>query len=262
MRREVVLIDFSGVYREENFWKEENVKWIPAQDIPGTNCYCDDEAWKLLQERMEEFSPEGIHFLDSGNYHYMTRLWMEKIRKPFQLLVFDNHTDMQLPAFGGILSCGGWIVHALEKQPYLKKVFLVGPPQKDWEEVEVSLREKTEFFGREMMRKAYKEGERSRIRQYVEKLSPSFPLYISVDRDILCEEEACTGWSQGETKEEELFDFLEELFCYIKENRIPLLGIDVCGEGEPADWFGLSLNDKGNGRILKFLTEKGVFDEE
>ena len=74
----------------------------------------------------------------------MTRLWLEKIGEPFQLLVLDNHTDMQLPAFGGILSCGGWIAHALETQPYLKKVF-VGPPRKDWEEVEASFRKKQNF---------------------------------------------------------------------------------------------------------------------
>ena len=100
MKNKVVLVDFSGVYREENFWKEEEVQWLSAQDIPGTNCYCDDEAWEILQKRMEAFSFEGIHFLDSGNYHYMTRLWLEKIGEPFQLLVLDNHTDMQLPAFG------------------------------------------------------------------------------------------------------------------------------------------------------------------
>ena len=260
MKNKVVLVDFSGVYREENFWKEEEVQWISAQDIPGTNCYCDDEAWEILQKRMEAFSFEGIHFLDSGNYHYMTRLWLEKIGEPFQLLVLDNHTDMQLPAFGGILSCGGWIAHALETQQHLKKVFLVGPPRKDWEEVGASFQEKTEFFGKERLWETYKEGEKNLMKQYVKKIS--LPLYISVDRDILCEEEACTGWSQGDTKEEELFDFLEEIFSYLRENRIPRLGIDICGEGEPEDWNGLSLNDRGNGRILKFLTEKGVFDEK
>lgn len=169
MKNKVVLVDFSGVYREENFWKEEEVQWLSAQDIPGTNCYCDDEAWEILQKRMEAFSFEGIHFLDSGNYHYMTRLWLEKIGEPFQLLVLDNHTDMQLPAFGGILSCGGWIAHALETQPYLKKVFLVGPPRKDWEEVEVSFREKTEFFGKERLWETYKEGKKNLMKQYVKK---------------------------------------------------------------------------------------------
>ena len=40
---------------------------------------------------------------------------MEKIDMPFRLILFDNHTDMQPPAFGGLLSCGGWAAEALEK---------------------------------------------------------------------------------------------------------------------------------------------------
>lgn len=41
----------------------------------------------------------GIHFIDSGNYHYMTRLWLTRMDQPFCLLVYDNHTDMQPPGF-------------------------------------------------------------------------------------------------------------------------------------------------------------------
>ena len=48
---------------------------------------------------------------------------------PFRLLVFDNHTDMQLPAFGGLLSCGGWIAASLEEVPMLQEVILVGPDE-------------------------------------------------------------------------------------------------------------------------------------
>ena len=47
---------------------------------------------------------EGIHFLDSGNYHYVSKIWMEKIEEEFELLVLDHHTDMQPPMFGDILS--------------------------------------------------------------------------------------------------------------------------------------------------------------
>ena len=41
---------------------------------------------------------------------------------------------MQCPAFGGILSCGGWIREALETNDNLKHVILVGPPQAAMEE--------------------------------------------------------------------------------------------------------------------------------
>lgn len=34
----------------------------------------------------------GIHFLDSGNYHYVTKLWLDQVKEPFDLLVLDHHT--------------------------------------------------------------------------------------------------------------------------------------------------------------------------
>ena len=100
----IVLMNFSGIYREEEFWKNRQVSWIELQDVCGTNCYCDEEAIAEINKRTENYPTAGIHFIDSGNYHYMTRLWLTRMDQPFCLLVYDNHTDMQPPAFGGILS--------------------------------------------------------------------------------------------------------------------------------------------------------------
>ena len=114
---------------------------LDFQDIPGTNCYCDSLAEEEIGKRIIPFGPEGLHFLDSGNYHYLTKLWLELVKEPFELLVFDHHTDMQCPAFGGILSCGGWIREALETNDNLKHVILVGPPQAAMEETKKELAE-------------------------------------------------------------------------------------------------------------------------
>ena len=61
---------------------------------------------------------------------------MEKIDIPFRLILFDNHTDMQPPAFGGLLSCGGWAAEALEKLPHLQEVILIGPDQEAFDQVD------------------------------------------------------------------------------------------------------------------------------
>ena len=95
----IVLMNFSGIYREEEFWKNRQVSWIELQDVCGTNCYCDEEAIAEINKRTENYPTAGIHFIDSGNYHYMTRLWLTRMDQPFCLLVYDNHTDMQPPAF-------------------------------------------------------------------------------------------------------------------------------------------------------------------
>ena len=103
-----IIMDFSGIYREENFLKEEEALWLDFRKLQGVNCYCTQEAEDEIKEKIYSLPFQGIHFLDSGNYHYLTKFWLEKIQKPFSLLVFDNHTDMQEAAFFGLLSCGSW----------------------------------------------------------------------------------------------------------------------------------------------------------
>ena len=112
MKKLMVVMHMSGAYAEQTFYKEKKEGWqicqITCQDIEGTNCYCDDAAKESLRERVRPYSYEGIHFLDSGNYHYLSLLWLEKIKEPFSLILFDHHPDLQDPSWGGITSCGGW----------------------------------------------------------------------------------------------------------------------------------------------------------
>lgn len=49
----IVLMNFSGIYREEEFWKNRQVSWIELQDVCGTNCYCDEEAIAEINKRTE-----------------------------------------------------------------------------------------------------------------------------------------------------------------------------------------------------------------
>lgn len=79
----IIIMNFSGIYKEEDFWKgkdfrkdkEENtgenmegkgIFWMELQDIPGTNCYCDEEAIAEINKKTENLTTAGIHFIDSG----------------------------------------------------------------------------------------------------------------------------------------------------------------------------------------------------
>ena len=99
-KNEIVLMNFTGVYKEQEFYREEKISWVDVQGLSGCSCYCDGEAREILEKKIADFPAKGIHFVDSGNYHYMSLLWLKKVHRPFRLLVFDNHTDMQPPAFG------------------------------------------------------------------------------------------------------------------------------------------------------------------
>ena len=257
---EIVLMDFSGIYEEEQFWKQERVSWVSLQEVSGTNCYCDEEAMKFLKKKIADYSPNGIHFLDSGNYHYMSRIWIEKIGSPFGLVVFDNHTDMQPPAFGGLLSCGGWIASSIEELPNLTKVILIGPDEEAWKQTNPVIREKVCFISRECL--AEKVFSTEKLRKYLEETDDSLPFYISVDKDVLCPGEAYTSWSQGDMTVEVMLEMLDMIW----EDRISrgnrIIGADICGECDTRDTFQSYVNDEANRRILTFFKKKERHNEK
>ena len=247
--KETVIMNFSGIYKNQNFYKnyaEEEIFWTELSDLSGCNCYCDAEASDRIRKEIQAFTGKGLHFIDSGNYHYMTRLWLEKLQIPFRLLVFDNHTDMQPPAFGGLLSCGGWIAASLEELPLLQEVILVGPDEEAYTQVEPDLQQKVLFLSREKlstMTAEEKEG-------FFNNLSEDLPLYVSVDKDVLCKGDASTTWSQGDMHLSELMSFLELVL-----ERQNILGMDVCGECDMDSCSEDFLNDHANKAILR-LWEK------
>lgn len=247
--KETVIMNFSGIYKNQNFYKdhaEKEIFWTELSDLSGCNCYCDAEASDRIRKEIQAFTGNGLHFIDSGNYHYMTRLWLEKLQIPFRLLVFDNHTDMQPPAFGGLLSCGGWIAVSLEELPLLQEVILVGPDEEAYTQVEPDLQQKVLFLSREKlstMTAEEKEG-------FFNNLSEDLPLYVSVDKDVLCKGDASTTWSQGDMHLSELMSFLELVL-----ERQNILGMDVCGECDMDSCSEDFLNDHANEAILR-LWEK------
>lgn len=247
--KETVITNFSGIYKNQNFYKnyaEEEISWTELSDLSGCNCYCDAEASDRIRKEIQAFTGKGLHFIDSGNYHYMTRLWLEKLQIPFRLLVFDNHTDMQPPAFGRLLSCGGWIAASLEELPLLQEVILVGPDEEAYTQVEPDLQQKVLFLSREKlstMTTEEKEG-------FFNNLSEDLPLYVSVDKDVLCKGDASTTWSQGDMHLSELMSFLELVL-----ERQNILGMDVCGECDMDSCSEDFLNDHANEAILR-LWEK------
>ena len=250
-KRTPVIMNMSGIYIEETFWKGQETVWVEAEDITGTNCYCDEDARTELSRRIDKFSPEGVHFIDSGNYHYLTRLWIGKIQQPFRLLVFDNHTDMQPPAFGGLLSCGGWIAAALEELTNLQQVILIGPDENAYSQVDERLRKKVVFLSRETLLTMKEEEICGFLKNVM--MDSELPVYLSVDKDVLSSKEVSTAWSQGDMKLTTLLACVETMLECGKSNEGRLLGVDICGEADVKGIHDNDGNDRANLQLLKLL---------
>ena len=111
------ILQLSDVYFDENFSDGETVD---LRDVEGTCCYCAADSAATLRERLKNVPAEALHWIDTGDYHYLTLFFLEKIREPFELILIDNHPDDQPQAFEspGMLSCGSWVQEA-RKTAYL-----------------------------------------------------------------------------------------------------------------------------------------------
>ena len=95
--------------------------------LSGTTGFCDDTAADEIRRCIADFPARGIHFLDNGNFHYLTRFWCEKITEDFALVVYDHHVDLRKPVFPGLMSCGSWIRDVLLRNSHCCAVLIIGP---------------------------------------------------------------------------------------------------------------------------------------
>ena len=191
----VSIFNFSGIYDEESFYRNDkgssfcDVKVLDLKDVPGTNCMCDDQAVERLGQLMDKegITPFGIHFIDSGNYHYMSALLTGMVKEPFSLIVLDHHPDMQPPMFGDILSCGGWVLRVLNENEFVRDVHVIGADEGLIAQLAPEDAQRVKFYS------LGSDGSFD-----IESIKPEFPFYLSIDKDVLSRDELITNWDQGE----------------------------------------------------------------
>ena len=130
-----LILDFSHVYCDEKIPKNDRVHWLDCSDIAECDLYCSKRAEEEIRARIEPYGIRGIHFLDSGNYHYVTGIMTEQIKQGFSLILFDHHTDMQKPMIEHMTSCGDWAGKVLKTNPWLQQLILIGPQERDIQQI-------------------------------------------------------------------------------------------------------------------------------
>ncbi len=160
----------------------------------GTNCYCSADSADRIRQELAGLPLHAFHYIGTGDYHYQTLFWLERVEEPFSLVLFDHHPDDQEGAFGDdLLSCGGWVARA-RRLPGLQ--------------ADVWIRDAADFPALDAL--------------------PPLPVYLSLDLDVLSEQFARTDWDQGAMTLEEMQTALRALAA---SRRI--LGVDLCGGNTP-----------------------------
>lgn len=273
-KRENLILDFTHVYCDEYIKDIDRFRYIDCSDIEETDMYCSKEANKRIWEKIKPYGIQGIHYIDSGNYHYISKIITDHIDEPFGLVMYDHHTDMQIPMVPEMMSCGDWAGQALSQNKNLRQLVIVGPPEKDIDQTLESYNGSQSgrllIFSAEDLHGGLLEDKLKLIRT-------DLPLYISIDKDVLGTEDCETNWSQGNMSigglERLLGVFLggqgeernsdaccndERYAGDIRHSRI--LGVDICGEIQtdipvPEYLEAEEKNEKVNIELFRFISE-------
>ena len=267
----ITVRDFTVIYDYQPFMQElrqkaansTDVHWLDCSKIVGTDCYCDDDAIKEINDLIDNAERSSgsinasnsvsnsagtvpIHFFDNGNYHYMSKLWTDRIQEPFSLIVFDHHPDMQPPRFGGILSCGGWVKEVLDNNKFIQNVVIIGVKDSLVETVreelsqsdEANILDKVTFITESKILKeippgtspgqALQVGSGNVLSSFIGSEPASVlssNVYFSIDKDALSTSFAVTNWDQGSLSTTSLKSTIARFAAGRK-----ILGIDICGE--------------------------------
>lgn len=209
-----VMTLFSDIYDEEGFSPEGAVR-LDFTALPGTECYCDPDALRAIRERIAPLPARALHWIDGGDYHYLSKLWMEKLETPFTLVLFDHHSDDQPCAFGGdLLSCGGWVAASMRDNPFHQHTAWIRVPE--------------------------------------DPLPPlDGPVYLSIDKDVLSTDDARTNWDQGTMTLAELKGCIKQIADTVPILGIDVCGgLAVSKGARPED---LAINRKTDEELQDFL---------
>ena len=274
VKNENMILDFTHVYRDEDIKDIDRFRYIDCSDIQETDMYCSKNAYEKIWGRIEPYGIQGIHYIDSGNYHYITKIITDHITEPFGLVMYDHHTDMQIPMVPEMMSCGDWAGQTLIQNENLRQLVVVGPPESD---IEQTLESYSGSQSGRLLTFSAEDLHGDLLENKLKLIRTDLPLYISIDKDVLGTEYTETNWSQGDMS----IDGLERLLSVflggqgeekntdacrnderyaggIRYSRI--LGVDVCGEVQtdisvPEYLEAEEKNEKVNIELFRFISE-------
>jgi hypothetical protein len=176
----------------------------------------------------------------SGDFHYLTALWLRRQREPVTVVSFDNHPDWDLrpPRW----ACGGWVNRALEL-PAVRRVAVWGCGNFElaWparlfantralrsRQLEVhAWAERQSPATQQRFPCVTRENWRERFTQFMQSIAGE-NVYVTLDLDCLAPETFITNWENGLFTPDDLVWALGEI-----RRSARLIGGDLCGAYSP-----------------------------
>jgi hypothetical protein len=197
---------------------------------------------RLIDRFYREFEHRLAPFLlyGSGDFHHLTALWIRRVSQPVVVISFDNHPDWDVrpPKW----CCGGWVNRALELS-HVQHVSVWGCGNFEcWWPGQLFGNRRAERKGdlevhpwaddrplkdRRRRGAILRENWRELFERFVRNLDGA-SVYVTIDLDCLCAEEAITNWENGRFV---VADLIWALRMLRQKSRI--VAGDICGAFSP-----------------------------
>jgi hypothetical protein len=197
---------------------------------------------RLVEEFYQKFSERVSPFLlyGSGDFHYLSALWLRRVTQQFVLVSFDNHPDWDIrpPKW----ACGGWINRALELRQ-VQHVAIWGCGNFEcwwphnifanrWAQTEGRLEvypwaDDRPTKDRQRPGAILRENWRSAFEQFAAKHAGA-NVYVTIDLDCLRFDDAVTNWESGRFTVADLDWALAKL-----REQSHIVAGDICGAYSP-----------------------------
>jgi len=199
----------------------------------------------------------SLTMLGSGDFHHLSLALLRRVRHPFNLLVLDKHPDWMRGV--PMLHCGTWLHHAAQL-PNVRRIFHLGgdsdfdnplrwlAPKRLLESGKIVAMPASRIFRRGFWRDLPHQPLRPRPETLIERerieelLWPHlddldrWPLYVSLDKDVLWQPESVANWTSGVL---DLTEVQEILQFFLKACGNELVGMDIVGDWSPVRTRGL-----------------------
>lgn len=190
-----------------------------------------DNFYREHESRLAPFLLYG-----SGDFHHLTALWARRVSEPVVLVSFDNHPDWDIrpPKW----CCGSWVNRALEL-PHVRRVSVWGCGNFEcWWPHQLFGNRRAERAGnlevhpwadgrpvkdRQRRGAILRENWQMHFEEFVRNLERT-NVYVTIDLDCLCAEEAVTNWEKGRFTIVDLVWALEKLRQHSR-----IVAGDICG---------------------------------
>lgn len=269
--QDICVFDFDGSVAAQTALMQQYEKRIEVIDLHkhqhAARLWTSPRRFEHI--RKEAFSGKQPFFslLGSGDYHHFSLALINEHTEPLTVVLFDNHPDWIRPPHQ--YHCGTW-VYQLARLPQVERIIIVGLESGDIDGKRFAAGDVESHASGKVVLLPFRtveaivpgKGSVSLVSKLQEDLSKGIAeiladisteqVYVSVDKDCLRTEDACTNWEQGTLPLNIVIRCIEAI-----RSKHLVIGADTVGDYSqpsfmsPLKWIGSLLDRPTNALRFK-----------